>query len=208
MGTSLSTGTGATTPSVKLRNVGDHVDIAIFDLALDLPRKIYNRDQPMIGPNGKPKTQHKITGVIVGGTGVINEDDEDRPLEPGEVAAIYVAGRDKWDPDLDKGRAKGAAKSWSEALNDLDGGLQVGDVVRWKFEAEVPGKGNEPRKVRTYKLRHPKPDEGDLRDRCEELHRQETATTVPTGASGPVWDDEEPFLDLGDRDFDVRNLRL
>jgi hypothetical protein len=208
MGTSLSTGTGATTPSVKLRNVGDHVDIAIVDLARDLPRRIYGTDQPMIGPTGKPKTQHKITGVIVGGTGVINDNDADRPVEPGEVAAVYIAGRDKWDPDLDKGRAKGAAKSWSEAVNDLDGGLQVGDVVRWKFEAEVPGQGSQDRRVRTFKIRHAKPEEADQTARCEELHRQETATTVPTGASGPVWDDEEPFLDHGDRDFDVRNLRL
>ncbi len=60
---------------------------------------------------------------------------------------------------MDKARGERDAKSWGAATKTLDGGLQVGDFGRWKFEAEIPGQAAQPRKVRTFQLRHPKPDE-------------------------------------------------
>lgn len=186
MGIPLDTG-GATIPSIKLRNIGDYVDVAIAAIKV-VPRRVFNSDEIKVRPDGTPQTQDHLTVVVVGGNGVVVENDHDRTVTPGEVAGIFIAGRDRWDKDGDAGRAKGEPKSWSGAKAD-HGRLNVGDVVRWRFDAEVPGKGDRDRKIRTFKLRPPRPEEADQTARCERIYHDGTGVELEPAAAAF----EEPF---------------
>jgi hypothetical protein len=149
-------------PSLKLRNVGDHADVMLV-YEHQRPRYVYNPNpdaprRPLLDDNGKQKTQDVLEVIYLDGNGVVADNGADRPAQPGEILYVYVAGRDRWDRDGDKQRGKGEAKSWSGAKKD-HGRLTSGDVVRWKFEAEVPGQGDRDRKIRTFRVRAGKPDE-------------------------------------------------
>lgn len=187
MGIPLDTGQ-STIPSIKLRNVGDYVDFAVARIK-PVERKIYGTNEVMLKPDGTPKMQDYLTVVVVGGNGVVVDNDVDRTVVPGEVCGVFIAGRDRWDKDLDEKRAKGDPKSWSGAKND-HGRLNVGDVVRWQFDAEVPGQAASPRKVRTFKIRSPRPEEADQTARCEQIYRDGTAIELAPAAAEQF---EEPF---------------
>ncbi len=195
MGTPISDQGGERHPILKLRNVGDHVDAAVVDQAV-IPRKVFGRDEYKTRPDGTVQTQDVVTVIVIGGNAVVSEDDVDRPAVEGEIAAIFVAGRDRWDKDGDKSKAKGAAKSWSGAKRDV-GGLATGDVLRWRFDAEVPGAGDRDRKIRTFKLRRPRPEEAALEQRCDELYNDmkggRTALEPAGAASNDIDDEEMPF---------------
>lgn len=202
-------------PSLKLRNVGDYADVMLACEHVR-PRYVYNPNpdaprKPLLNDDGKPKTQDVLEVIVLGGKGVVAEDGVDRPAEPGEVLYVYVAGRDRWDKDGDRERGKGEAKSWSGAKRD-HGRLSSGDVVRWKFEAEVPGQGDRDRKIRTFKLRPGKDDELAEHEAQADAIALEwqayykangTAVTVdedvdngptPAPAAAPAYEDEEaPF---------------
>ena len=215
MGTPLNT-KAPTLPSLKLRNVGDHADCMIVDIE-PVPRYKYRTEaqiaagvplEVMLGRNGKPQTQDKVTVMVIGGKGVIADNGTDRPPGEAEVATIFFGGRDRWDPDLDKTRDGDVGRSFS-AAQDHVGGLQVGDVMRWKFEREVPGQGAEPRKVRTVLLRRHRPEEEPLWQRAETLRTELRSTSLSGGGGGggngryEEFDpEEEPFL----RDATVRDL--
>jgi hypothetical protein len=191
MGTPLNT-QAPTIPSLKLRNVGDYADVAIVDVK-QVPWYEYGvtpAKQRVSKTTGKLQTQDMVTVLYVGGKGVVTEDDVDRSTEPGEVVAIYFGGQNRWDPDHDKTVHGDGGRSWSGA-QDYAKGLQVGDVMRWKFEAEIPGKGAQPRKLRTCMLRRARPEELEQARKCEDLRMAyqnpivlETARPIP---------DEEPF---------------
>lgn len=85
-------------------------------------------------------------------------------------------------------------------------------MVRWKFEAEVPGQGDRDRKIRTFKLRPGKDDELAEHEAQADAIALEwqayykangTAVTVdedvdngptPAPAAAPAYEDEEaPF---------------
>lgn len=177
-------------PAISLRNVGDYVDVAVIN-EQKVPLYKFGTRELEKKPDGTPKTQDAVTVLVIRGNGVITEDKVDRPVVPGEVATIYFAKQNRWDPDLDKTRAAGEFKSWSGAKEEL-GQLMVGDVMRWTFEASIPGKGAEPRKLRPVKLRHPRPEEAAQTARCEQLNREGTAIPIGAGVSGSHGD-EEPF---------------
>jgi hypothetical protein len=200
MGTPLNSGGGGSgPPSLKLRNAGDHADVAVVDVAT-VPLREYETGNKLFDRNGNERTQIKVTAIYVGGKGVIPVNKtEDRPAEADEVTSIFFARRDRWDPDLDETRGPDDPKSWGAAVEAIEGGLQVGDVARWVFEREVPGKGSQPRKIRTVRLRHPRPEEAERSALCEKLHAEGTQHTSLGGgneAPPPVDDDgyyEEPF---------------
>lgn len=203
----LNTGAGAAgPPSIKLRNPNDWLDAAIINVEV-VPAYVYGTRDVAKRQDGTPKSQERVTVLVIGGTGVITEDNAgakaDRPIVPDEVATIYFEGQSRWDPDLDKTRGPDEFKSWGGA-KERHGQLNVGDVFRWMYERDVPGKGQEPRKVRTVKLRRPRPDEAARTARCEQLHREGTA--IPVGAAAGAPDPRnEPFLDLGEHRTDFRN---
>jgi hypothetical protein len=189
MGIPINSGGGSRRPpAIALRAINNYVDVAVINEE-KIPAYEYGKPgEVKTTRDGKPKTQDAVTVLVIRGDGVINDNGADRPVQPGEVATIYFEGQSRWDPDLDKSRENGAFKSWSGAKEDL-GQLMVGDVFRWMFEAEIPGKGTQPRKLRPVKIRHPKPEEAEQTARCEQLHREGTAIPVGVGA-GPA---DDPF---------------
>lgn len=203
-------------PSLKLRNVGDYADVMLA-YEHQRPRYVYNPNpdaprKPLLNDDGKPKTQDVLEVIVLDGKGVVSDNGADRPAERGEVLYLYVSGRDRWDRDGDKERGKGEAKSWSGAKKD-HGKIASGNVLRWKFEAEVPGQGDRDRKIRTFKLRAGKPDElaefeatadeiavewqayykenGNVVD--EDDDEPTPAPAARTAPTRPTYDDETPF---------------
>lgn len=192
MGIALNAGGGtASNPSVKLRNVNDWCDLAVVDIDTTAPAYVFGTKPPQraMTLDGKPKTQDKVTALVVSpGTAVTTDDGVDRPLEAGEVVTVWFQGRDRWDGDTDEARGKGAPKSWRGAQED-HGQTMVGDIFRWHFTGTEQGRGVEPRKLRLVVMRSPKPEEQAIKDRCEQLHRDANSTPVGV-ASAPA---PEPF---------------
>lgn len=191
MGVPLSTGSTSTaTPSIKLREVGQFADFAVAGIKT-IPRTEYGTGQPRLDRTGKPQTQVVLTVVIAGGTGSVKIGDTEVPLTEAidEVAAVFIAGRDRWDKDGDAARKADGKQSlsWSGAL-DVHGQLEVGDVVRWTYEADVPGLAANPRKLRVFRLRKAKPEEAARTEKCLQIHRQGTA--VPLTVDDHV---DDPF---------------
>lgn len=196
MGTALDTGQkSAAPPAVKLQNVGDVVRFMVVDITNDLPMTEYGTDQPKLNRSGKQMTQHALTVLVTDpGQGVVSVSKGERyePAETNELHTIYISSWAKWDPDGDAETTPHL--SWGGAL-DAIGGLEVGMIGEYRFVREVKGDGAQPRKDRRFRLRHAKPEEQQMVDRCEELHAQQqraksTGTSLP--ASGP-FDDEDQF---------------
>lgn len=207
MGIPLGQEREAITPSIKLATIGDKVDFAVINEEV-VPAYVYGTKTQAQTQSGKPKTQDKVTVLIIRGTALIADTDADgkivvdgaggavmRQVREGDVGTIFFEGQNRWDPDLDKTRDKNAPKSWSAAKEDV-GGLNVGDVGRWLYERDVQGAGAQPRKIRIVQLRRPKPEEQARLAECERLYRERTSikigATVGAGAS-TVYDDDEPF---------------
>ena len=189
MGIPISSGGGESRrpPAISLREKGQYVDFAVVNEE-KAPAYVYGTNEVAQTKAGQPKTKDVVTVIIIQGTGTIKEGDSERPVAAGDVATIHIEGQTRWSPDDDKLRQKGDFKSWSGAKEDL-GRLEVGDVGRWFFEAEIAGKGAQPRKVRTFKMRKPKAEESERTQRCEQLYRDGTAI-APTGVSTAF---DEPF---------------
>lgn len=165
---------------------GQYIDFAVINEE-KAPAYVYGTNERAVTKDGKPKTKDVLTVLVIRGTGQIGRREERRTVAGGEIASVHIEGMDRWAPDDDKTKEKGAPKSWSGAKED-HGQLNVGDVVRWTFEGEVQGKGAQPRKIRLFKVRSHRPDEAEQTERCRQLHRQ--GVEVPV-SSRPA--DEEPF---------------
>lgn len=184
-------GSGSGHPSAKLRNVTDWCDLAVVNVDTEAPAYVYGTNPPQRATtlDGKPKTQDKVTALVVNpGTAVVTVDGVDRALEAGEVVTVWFQGRDRWDGDTDKARGKGNPKSWRGAIED-HGQLMVGDVFRWQFTGTEQGRGAEPRKLRLVVLRSSRAEEAGIKDRCEQLHRDATSTPIATSNAAAA----EPF---------------
>lgn len=183
----------ASTPSAKLRTIGDSFIGAVIDEE-QVQRTEYGTNEPMLGRDGKPKTQDMVTVMVIDpGTAVTTEDGADRGLQVGEVVRIFFASFGRWDPDLDKTREPNQPKSWSGAKEDR-GQLSVGDVLKWQYERDQPGANPaNPRKVRTVQLRAPRPDEAPQTAKCEALHREKHSIAIGSSAPAKPTYDEEPF---------------
>lgn len=171
----------AANPSIKLRNVNDWCDLAVVDQDTEAPAYVYGTNPPQraVTQSGKPKTQDKVTAIVVNpGSAVVTVDGVDRPVETGEIVTVWFAGRDRWDGDTDRARGKGNPKSWRGAQDDLGRALNVGDIFRWHFTGTEQGRGAEPRKLRLVVIRAPKPEEQAIKERCEELYRAAHSTPV------------------------------
>ncbi len=177
-------------PSIKLRNQGDYVDVAIVNEE-KVPAYVYGTREVAKKPDGTSKTQDRLTVVVIGGTGVVTDGEADRQVVPGEVCTIYVEGQNRWDPDLDKTREVGAPKSYGGAKDDLGRQIVVGDRIRWVHSGELQGKGAQPRKLRLFQIR-PANDEA-LKARCKQLHRELNDVPLGGGAVRQPEPELEPF---------------
>ena len=174
---------------LALIEAGQYIDFALINEET-APAYVYGTNERAMTRDGKPKTKDVLTVLVVRGTGMIGRRDTRRTVQPGDIATIHIEGQDRWDPDADKAKAKGDAKSWSGAKED-HGQLNVGDVGRWHFEGEQQGKGAQPRKIRLFRLRGHRPDELEQTERCRQLHRSGVEIAVGASAGNPA--DHEPF---------------
>lgn len=170
------------TPSVKLRNIGDKVIVAIVDVTA-VPWLEYGTNEQKVGKDGKPRTQDKVTAIVVSGNGVITDNESDREVTPGEVVSIYLAGHNRWE--------------FIEAKRRLTRPLNVGDVMQWKYDRDEKSTvASNPKKVRTCQIRPPKADEVEQTKRCEQLHHQLRTEGIALDQQSSASDDSgdfEPF---------------
>lgn len=192
MGTPLATGSKSKAPpALKLQNVGDEVKkFAVVDIKLDLPMTEYGTDKPKLNSRGNQKTQHALTVLVLEvGEAVVHVGDRKyESAAVNELHTIYIDSYAKYDPDRDPETAP--YKSWGGITDEV--GLEVGFIGTWKFLAEVPGQGSEPRKDRKFRLRAPTAEEAAIVERCEALHAElrERGTELPTHDDHG---EEEPF---------------
>lgn len=190
----LGGGTGPRRPpAISLPVIGSYVDVAVIDEDGKVPAYKFGTRERATRQDGTPKTKAVVTVLVIRGTGTIKdltlkEGEQEREVRAGDVCTIHFEGQNRWDPDHDKTRAKGELKSWSGAKEDLGRQLQVGDVFRWLYEKEVPGKGAQPRRFRLVQLRAPRPEEAAQTDRCKELYREQSAQPV-----GALQGELDPF---------------
>ena len=166
-------------PALKLPDVGDAVVVAVA-YEETVPLYEYREDGQKIRAltqDKKERNQLRLSVVVISGKAITGKEDE--PVAPGEEAVIFLSGHNWF--------------SYIEASKKL-GGVNVGDVMQWKFDREEPGKGREPKKIRATTLRHAKPEEAETVAKCEAIYRRITST--PLTSAAPVADfedDEEPF---------------
>jgi hypothetical protein len=170
-------------PSVKLPKVGDWATVAIAHVEV-VPWTDFKTGLVKVGNDGKPRTQDKVTGVVIAGTASTGTKEAGyEPITPGQEVTLFLAGHHRWE--------------YIQAKKE-HGSLSVGDVGRWKFESEepVPGTANS-KHVSSFKLRAAKPEEAQYVAQAEQVYRRLTSTvlkTVPASAPSTSFeDDEEPF---------------
>lgn len=194
MGTPLGQDSGSRRPpAISLPSIGSYVDVAVFDEE-KAPAYVFGTREQAKTQDGRPKTKDIVSVIVIGGNGTIKTTDAQgaevtRQVQPDDICTIHFEGQNRWDPDFDKTRDAGQPKSYSGAKSDV-GGLQCGDVMRWRFEAEIPGKGAQPRRLRTVQLRRPKPEEAARSARCEELRK---GPATPIGVGAQQYGVDEPF---------------
>lgn len=163
------------TPSVKLRSIGDKVVVAVIDVK-EVPWLEYGTNEPKIGKDGKARTQERLTALVVSGNGVVGDTDGERPVKPGEVVSIYLSGHNRWE--------------FIEAKKALGRPLSVGDVLQWKYDRDEKSSAGNDKKVRTCALRPPKDTEAAQVAECERLYHQLRTEGIsldqrPTGDNDP-----------------------
>lgn len=184
MGITLDTpGTGGP-PAVKFGQIGDYVTVGIVNVE-EVQSRNYDTGDPEFWDDGKPKMHPRITAIVTGAQGaIVGKDDEERPVEVGELISIYVQGSRIY--------------TWREAKKS-HGAIECGDVMRWKFEREDKPRNprHKPVKVFVADLRKPASKDGDLLERCEaayyQLRDRVTVDSSGASASAPIGNDEEPF---------------
>lgn len=169
-------------PASKFNAVGDHISIAVIRVET-LPLTAYGTSAPIMGANGQPRTQSRVTGMVISSTCTIKDGDNHRPAVEGELVSLYIKGLSRWE--------------FFEAKKKIDGGLQVGDVLRWTYTGDKPGQApGTTKKVYTVDLKHPSEGKIDRTERCEELYRQ--LTSQPVGGEQvppPTDEDYDEFAD-------------
>jgi hypothetical protein len=186
MGTALNTNTGSSgPPSVKPDTPGAAVKFAVIDCNPDVPVTEYGTGQPVLNRRGEQKKQIVLTVLVLG------HDGDSDPAEVGSVRSIWASSYAKYDPDRDA--QGGTHVSLGGALDLLDGGLQVGDVGEWKYLQNLPSQGAEPRKDRKFRLRHPKPEEGEQTAQCERLRAELAGNVLVAQGAGPFDGDDDSF---------------
>jgi hypothetical protein len=169
-------------PALKLPTIGDSVVVAIA-YEEQVPLYQYRTDGQKVRAKTqdgtKERNQLRLSVVVMSGKAVTGEALE--PVAPGEEAVIFLSGHNWF--------------SYIEASKKL-GGINVGDVMQWKYERDEAGNGAIDKKVRASTIRHAKPEEADTVAKCEDIYRRITSTPLasaaPANGSG-FEDDEEPF---------------
>lgn len=179
--------TAAGPPAVKFNEIGSYIDVGIV-LVEQVQSRDYDTGDPEMWADGNPKLHPRITGLVIAQQGAtVGKDDDARTVDLGDIVAIYAQGG-RWFP-------------YRDALKQ-HGTVNVGDVMRWKFESTKPARNprHAPLKVFDCQLRAPRGDDGDLVTRCEAAHHEmrsrvvvDTAPATSNGGNGLYDDAEVPF---------------
>jgi hypothetical protein len=165
-------------PAVKFNNVNDTVKIAIVRLE-SIPLTNYGSNDPIVGKDGKPRQQSRVTGMVVSGNATIKDGDTMRQVKEGELVSLYMKGVSRF--------------ALYEAKKKLDGGLQVGDILEWTFTGTQPGQvPGTTKKVYTVALRHPSENKADRTAECERLYNAITGAANHHASSDDDDDDPKP----------------
>jgi hypothetical protein len=152
-------------PSVRLPNVGDYVTGHLIHL--DMRDEIdVDTKQVKLNDAGKPKKVQIVSIMITDASdgALIGSGDDLRQPMSGDEARIFVQG--------------GTWKWWIEAKSSIQ--LEVGDVLRWKFESVTPNpnKRHSDFKDRKFMIRKPRPEEADGVAHCEGRYREIVAAAA------------------------------
>lgn len=188
MGIALETPGAGGPPAVKFGDIGDYVVVGIVNVE-QVQSRDYDSGDLEFWSDGKPKMHPRITGLVVAEQGATTgKEGEEQPIEIGQLISIYAQGSRIY--------------TWRDAVKE-HGQIEVGDVLRWKFDrTEAPRNPRfraNPVKVFTAELRKPSGKDGDLLERCEVAYhdkRERIPVDAPSGggrAPDPIYGDEEPF---------------
>lgn len=153
MSITLDTPASSGPPSVKFDNVGDNVVVGIVNVE-EYQQRDYDTNELAYWADGNPKMGKRVTGLVVAANGaVVGPKGDTRPVEVGELVTFHAEGSRHF--------------TWTEAVKAA-GSVDVGDVMKWtldRTEAATNPRYND-RKVYVAQIRKPKPEDGDLADRC------------------------------------------
>lgn len=177
--------TEAGAPSAYFPAVGDSMVVGIVDVGQYHQRDMKTGD-PKHWADGTPVMGKVITGMVVSTTGTAcsgGERSGAHPVEPGDIVRFFAEG--------------GKHYTYRDAVK-AHGAVSVGDVMLWRREEDKPPaqRGHNPGKVYTAKIRKPKPEDGDLVERCQAARRELKAqqvdappATSSAGTPGPFDED-------------------
>lgn len=166
-------------PAVKFNAKGDYVDVAVIRIET-IPLKAYGSGAPIIGSDGQPRSQTRLTGLVVGGPALIKDGDALRPVQANELVSLYLKGLSRYE--------------FFQAKKKLDGGMLVGDFMRWKYTDDAPGQApGTTKKVYTINIKHPDAKDAERTAECEKHYNAIMGAGTP--AAYEPYEDQEPEED-------------
>lgn len=164
-------------PSISRPDDGELIVAMAVDLKQNLPLKKFGTDDLELKADGTPKQQDCVTVLILDGTSGRTSDGEGgkRPLATGELALIWLARGDRY--------------AWYQA-KDGHGALDIGDVIRWKFDkTEKSTTGGFDRKVTKFQLKRPGAEHAALVAEAKKHHDAlRGGAGLETPAADAGWD--------------------
>ena len=141
-------------PAIKFENPGDYINVACIRIET-LPLLAYGTEQPVMGKDGKPRSQTRLTGIVTGGNGQIKDGEALRPAAKGDIVSLYIKGLSRWEFFQAKTKLAPAK-------------FEVGDLLQWRYTGTQPGQvTGTTKKVYTITLGKPKPADAARTAECE-----------------------------------------
>lgn len=171
-------------PAAYFPKPGDQIVVGIVDVS-KYQQRDYDTNELKFWPDGNKVEGRVVTGLVISANGAMaGTDKKHDPVNPGDLVTFWCEG----------------GKHFTyEAAKKAHGGVERGDVMLWKREADEPAKNSRhnPRKVYVARIRRPEAKDGDIVERCVAAYRStqpavvvDQPVTVPAQAYDP---DEELF---------------
>jgi hypothetical protein len=173
-------------PSVKLPEIDNTVSFAIGHTKV-VPWNDISTGNVKVGEDGKERTQDRVAGVVVSGTGVVGtKKDGYEKVAPGQDVTLYFSGHHRWEYI----QAKKA-----------HGTLNVGDICTCTYVRDEASRmvGGNAKHVWDVSIRAATGDEQQYVDQAEALYRRLSSQVLEPAASGGYGgssssaDEEDPF---------------
>ena len=162
-------------PSAYFPAVGDAVVVGIVDVGTYQQRD-YDTGELKTWPDGGKVEGKVVTGLVISheGTTAKGGQRNSQPIEAGDLVTFWCEG--------------GKHYTYRDALAQ-HGAVDVGDVMLWKREADKPPTNprHNPAKQYVARIRKPKPDDGDVVDRCQKARNELKAARIDEAPADPVY---------------------